>query len=1159
MIDPSGGTSDGWETAPHIFSFSRKREYHPTHPYRRRRWYRRRRSSKAFVNAFFQRPFPPEPEQELREKKEKRDRKRNALQLGIQVNGGEWSLLSQIPVQGVLYGAIRAPSSRWKHASNRPYGTFELCYNVTPLEAEWGELSRLMTFSSRFIVRNDSKNLVFEVKQAGADDSTAIVVPSGGTVPFHWANHLCPELICVRPCVGEAELSYYRWSGGFDPLTIGVIPLRVRKNTPNSKEESLNSFETQIRSLKIESKIRPGTGRTGINIAVEEEDQRGDGCLFRIDNRSLFPLWVSQDGILVNPSTRNSFDVAAGECLQAGDAMSFALDVPYRQGKYKHRKAATLDELLRVRISLAPLHSRSGIETTKVVSLSVTGSVVRLNPAKLSVLEQSHRHALQQIRVVGAVTNDGPTRVLHLVMMRKEESLFSNPFSDDGSQCGSLGTAGVEKDSDEQAIVAGAEAVIEAFAQDMEALPTQEEALRGAMNAFATNAIQSGTLAASRDLDSLPSEDDGRGLEISVRMSFSGFIFSLVDSSPGEIVVVALRNLNALASWNTKRTFDSTVYLTVSHFQVDNMLPNSPYPVAISPDEQAGDDGSEESDIGRNAAAPPLLVLGLSFGPRHKSGISILKSVTVAPRNLAIRVDLAFLVRLQKFIQDLQRHFSNNDKKDEELSMPDLKKVEDLLLAAALSGVNSQRFYFGGLTILPCAIKLSVAPARALSTQQATVEGEESAAIHRAVRKGDVRLGHRAALLGVKIGHRNATPLAVMRGVVKSIVVDALLRLDGASLAFAGVSLQNHIATGQQLVSILTAHYLASLRQNVPALVGSMSALGNPAGLVRGLGDGVSDFVLEPVKGFQRSVQEMDASHLVDGVARGTLSLARHTVGGFADSAAALAETFSKNMAVLTLDRRYAQKRDRGENLRELNDLNVAQGLGSGVQKLARGFVEGVTGVVKAPIRGAEKKGLEGFAKGVGKGLLGLLVKPIIGISDGFTDVMIGVKGAMDGAVNVPVLTQTRPRRALYGRERAIRIYNMADAAASALMMRTRLAGELYMSHVDMGDRVALFSVKRVLMLGPSGQELLVLKYKHIESLDIRPIILADGEPGWGIIIILNTPRRNGSEVEVINCKDEQLANEICSHFENGMRMMSSDLEIQAETGELVSTDAFSN
>ncbi|KAL7566351.1 hypothetical protein ACA910_013669 [Epithemia clementina (nom. ined.)] len=1159
MIDDCGSTSDGWETAPHIFSFSRKREFHASHPYRRRRWYRRRRSPKAFVNAFFQRPNVPGLEHESKEKKEKKDRKRKTLQLGIQVNGGEWSLMSQIPAAGVLYGVIRASSSRWRSATNCPYGTYELCYNVSPLDGEWGDFSRLMTISSRFVVRNDSKNLSFEVKQAGADDATATVIHIGGTIPFHWVNHLRPELICVRPCVGEDGTPRYRWSGGFDPLTIGVIPLRVRTSAGNSGKESPSSYDSMIRSVKVESKIRPGTGRTGINISLAEEDERADGCLFRIDNRSLFPVWIAQDGILANPSTRDTFhDVAAGDCLPPNQAVSFALDVPYRQGKYKHRKAATLEELLRVRISLAPLHSRSGIESTKVVTLSRIGSVVRLNPSKLSVLEQNHRYGLQQIRVIGAVTNDGPTRVLRLVMMRKEESLFTNPFADDSSLGGSVGHSSHDPESDEHAVVSGAEASIEAFASDAAVFPTQEEALRVAMNAFATDVAHTNMLTATPDsLITGRTEDDDRGVVISLRISFSGFIFSLVDSSPNEIAVVTLKNLNALASWNTKRTFDSTVYLTVAHFQVDNMLPNSPYPVAIGPEEQIGE-GQEETDGGNSTGSAPLLVVGLSFGPRHKSGIAILKSVTIAPRNLAIRADLAFLVRLQKYFLDMQRHFSKSDKKDEKvISLPDLKKVEDGLIAAALSGVNSQRFYFGGLTILPCTIKLSVAPAKALSAQQAALEGEESAAIHRAVRKGDVRLGDSAALLGVKIGHRNATPLAVMRGVVKSIVVDALLRLDGASLSFAGVSLQNHIATGQQLGSILTAHYLASLRQNVPALVGSMSALGNPAGLVRGLGDGVSDFVLEPVKGFQRSVQEMDASYLVDGVARGTLSLARHTVGGFADSAAALAETFSKNMAVLTLDRRYAQKRDRGENLRELNDLNVALGLGSGFQKLARGFVEGVTGVVKAPIRGAEKRGFEGFAKGIGKGLLGLLVKPIIGISDGFTDVMIGVKGAMDGAVNTPVSTQIRPRRALYGRERAIRTYNMADAAASALLMRTRLAGELYMSHVDMGDRVALFSVKRILMLGPSGQELLVLKYKHIESLEIRSITLADGRPGWGIIIILNTPRRNGSEVEVINCEDRQLANEICSQLENGIRMMSSDLEIQAESGEgITSSDA---
>ena len=286
----------------------------------------------------------------------------------------------------------------------------------------------------------------------------------------------------------------------------------------------------------------------------------------------------------------------------------------------------------------------------------------------------------------------------------------------------------------------------------------------------------------------------------------------------------------------------------------------------------------------------------------------------------------------------------------------------------------------------------------------------------------------------------------------------------------------------------------------------------------------------------------MDASYLVDGVARGTLSLARHTVGGFADSAAMLAETFSKNMTVLTLDRRYAQKRDRGDMLREFDDINVASGLGSGVQKLVLGFLDGVTGVVKAPIRGAEKRGLEGFAKGIGKGLLGLLVKPIIGISDGFTDVMIGVKGTVDSTgSHERQLTQVRPRRALYGREKAIRPYHFADAAASALMLRTRLAGEPYLNHLDMGDRVALLSVKRLLILGRRGEELLILKFKHIDSVEVRSVALNDNRPGWGIVVLLNTPRSNGSELEVITCKEKSHAEELCALLEQGKKLSIAD------------------
>ena len=511
-----------------------------------------------------------------------------------------------------------------------------------------------------------------------------------------------------------------------------------------------------------------------------------------------------------------------------------------------------------------------------------------------------------------------------------------------------------------------------------------------------------------------------------------------------------------------------------------------------------------------------------------------------------MRVDLAFLVRLQKFVLDLQEYFcwDNDVLGDGKVPIPDIKQSIEDLEAAAVSGVGRQKYFFSGLTILPWNVKLSVAPARALTPQQAALEGSENAAIHQAVRKGDVRLNRSSGeVLGVKVGSRNSTAIAVARGIFKSIVVDALLRLDGASVNFAGVTFGNHISTRAQLTTQLGAHYLTCLRQNLPALVGSLSALGNPIGLVRGLGDGVSDFVLEPVKGFQRSMEEMNASYLVDGVARGTLSLARHTVGGFADSAAMLSETFSKNMAVLTLDRRYAQKRDRGEMLRDQDDINVALGLGSGVQKLLNGFLDGVTGVVKKPLQGAEKKGLEGFAKGIGKGLLGLLVKPIIGISDGIADMMIGVKGTVDGGIRSQgqQLTQIRPRRAFYGRERVMRPYNMADAAASALMMRTRLAGEAYLNHLEMQDRVALFSVKRLLLLGSMGQELLVVKYKHIESVEVRRVEQDDGIPNWSIVILLNTPRSNGSDIEVITCQEEHQADELCSLLKQGMKLVGND------------------
>lgn len=75
-----------------------------------------------------------------------------------------------------------------------------------------------------------------------------------------------------------------------------------------------------------------------------------------------------------------------------------------------------------------------------------------------------------------------------------------------------------------------------------------------------------------------------------------------------------------------------------------------------------------------------------------------------------------------------------------------------------------------------------------------------------------------------------------------------------------------------------------------------------------------------------------------------------------------------------------------GEN-RDLLD-----GIGSATDSLARGLKDGVSGLYKNPMRGAERDGFAGFAKGVGTGVLGLVVKPVVGVADAATDVLQGLR-----------------------------------------------------------------------------------------------------------------------------------------------------------------------
>jgi hypothetical protein len=390
-----------------------------------------------------------------------------SMKVAIKCGYGKWSLPATIPDAGTSHGVIRVLSSRWPtltrargsvpedavgDTSGHDIGVetslylyrsacldpdlFELCYTVSDVEGEWGEFSRSMVVSPRFFVRNDSERFTIEVKQTGAPDSSSLKLAPGEVQPFYWGNFRLPGLVSVHPVINnDRGRNIYKWSGGFDVSNLGMVPIRIRRNTG----EVDGSDTLLIRSIRAIVEIRPGTGGNGINVSFKEENFSGDGSLFRIENLCTFPIWLTQDGVLANPtasfldqpshgkvnsgSSVRSKNTEAngwgdnseidGDKIQPGGRSAFALDVPYRQGKYAHREAATMNELLRVRVALAPLASRAGIETVKVIGLTTVGESIRLNPSKLiGALSSEMRTSMQRVRILGIVTTDGPTRVL---------------------------------------------------------------------------------------------------------------------------------------------------------------------------------------------------------------------------------------------------------------------------------------------------------------------------------------------------------------------------------------------------------------------------------------------------------------------------------------------------------------------------------------------------------------------------------------------------------------------------------------------------------------------------------------------------------------------------------------------------------------------------
>lgn len=208
-------------------------------------------------------------------------------------------------------------------------------------------------------------------------------------------------------------------------------------------------------------------------------------------------------------------------------------------------------------------------------------------------------------------------------------------------------------------------------------------------------------------------------------------------------------------------------------------------------------------------------------------------------------------------------------------------------------------------------------------------------------------------------------------------------------------SLQNHVVNKT----------LQDLQSQLAQIAGSLAVLGSPMGFARKVGGGVKDFFYEPYLGAVHSPHDF-----VVGLGKGTSSFFTNFVAGAMNSTVAFAGTASKGIGYLSGDGEYVRKRAIKRQRNRANRGGIMDGIMDGGESVMSGFTSGMSGLVTRPFEEARKTGASGFLKGLGLGLLGAFIKPVMGLTDGAASVASGISNQVG---KERLCVNVRPARAL--------------------------------------------------------------------------------------------------------------------------------------------------
>lgn len=439
---------------------------------------------------------------------------------------------------------------------------------------------------------------------------------------------------------------------------------------------------------------------------------------------------------------------------------------------------------------------------------------------------------------------------------------------------------------------------------------------------------------------------------LSVSIPFIGV--SVMSSQPQELLFACARNtMIDLVQSVDQQQFSLKIFA----LQIDNQLPTSPYPVILSFDHEYKQIQTSQTKIKDGSHEPVFSLAAAKWRNKDRALLSFEHiNLRMTDFHLELEQDVILsLLDLSKRVSSRyhSRSMPHTDSALHPLSSNfSVNKTSKISEKADGDVANNESF-----PLLPSIVPIGAPWQKiyllARKQKKIYVELLEVAPI-------TLTLSFSSSPWMLRNGILTSGEFLIHRGLM------ALADVEGARIHLRRLTISHQLASLESIREILIIHYTRQLLHEMYKVFGSAGVIGNPMGFARSVGLGIKDFLSVPARSFMQS-----PAGLITGMAQGTTSLLSNTVYAISDAATQVSRAAHKGIVAFTMDDPSATEMERQQ--KGMSSHSHGKGVINEV-------LEGLTGLLQSPIRGAEKHGLPGVLSGIALGVTGLVARPAASI-----------------------------------------------------------------------------------------------------------------------------------------------------------------------------------